>query len=178
SSSVLVIVDAQREYVDGALPLPGVAPALAVIARLIARAREADTPIVHVVHRGRSGGLFDPDGNGGRVADEAAALAGETIVGKSLPNAFAGTELDSVLKATGRQSIVLAGFMTHMCISSTARAATDLGLRVTLAADGSATRDLPDPLGGVIKADDLHRAALAALSDRFATIVAADTIPA
>ena len=42
--SVVVIVDAQREYLDGALPLPGAGPALHVIAGLLHRARVADTP--------------------------------------------------------------------------------------------------------------------------------------
>jgi hypothetical protein len=38
-------------------------------------------------------------------------------------------------------------------------------------ADAAATRDLPDPLcGEPIAADDVHRAALAAIADRFATV--------
>jgi len=35
----------------------------------------------------------------------------------------------------------------------------------------SATRDLPDGAGGVIPAEALHRATLAALADRFAVVV-------
>ena len=66
------------------------------------------------------------------------------------------------LKKLGRTQLVIAGFMTHMCVSSTARAALDLGYKATVAADAAATRDLPDPMGGVISADALHRAALAA----------------
>lgn len=67
--------------------------------------------------------------------------------------------------------------MTHMCVSSTARAALDLGYRVTVAGDAAATRDLPDPSGGVISADALHRAALAELGDRFAVVTTVDQIP-
>ena len=37
--------------------------------------------------------------------------------------------------------------MTNMCVSSTARAALDLGYKATVAADAAATRDLPDPMG-------------------------------
>ena len=41
-----------------------------------------------------------------------------------------------------------------------------------MVADAAATRDLPDGRGDVVKAEDLHRSELAALSDRFAVIVA------
>ena len=62
--------------------------------------------------------------------------------------------------------------MTHMCVSSTARAAMDLGYRVTVAADGTATRALPDATGGAaLTAAEVQRAALAALADRFAIVV-------
>jgi nicotinamidase-related amidase len=64
----------------------------------------------------------------------------------------------------------MAGFQTHMCVSSTARAAMELGFRVTIDADSCATRDLPDGEGGAIDAASLHKAALVGLSDRFATI--------
>ena len=70
----------------------------------------------------------------------------------------------------GRTNIVLAGFMTHMCVSSTARVALDLGLRTTVAADACATRDLPDGRGGTLDARTIHEVALAELSDRFAII--------
>lgn len=61
--------------------------------------------------------------------------------------------------------------MTHMCVSATARAAHELAWRTTVVADASATRDLPDSLGNdSIPAAVIHRAALAALSDRFASV--------
>ena len=101
----------------------------------------------------------------------------ESIVSKPLPNAFAQTDLDAALKKLGRTQLVIAGFMTHMCVSSTARAALDLGYKATVAADAAATRDLPDPMGGVIAADALHRAALAELADRFAIVATVDRIP-
>jgi nicotinamidase-related amidase len=87
-----------------------------------------------------------------------------------LPNAFAGTELRALLEQASRKNLILAGFMTHMCISSTARAALDLGYRVTVDAASCATRDLPDGKGGVVPAATLHEVALVELSDRFAVI--------
>jgi nicotinamidase-related amidase len=169
SDAVLVVIDAQNEYVDGKLPLPGVKPALENIARLLAKAREGGGRIVHVQHRGRAGGAFDPATRAFAIADEAAPKAGETVVEKPLPNAFAGTTLNETLAEIGAKRLVLAGFMTHMCISSTARAALDLGYQTTVAGDACATRDLP-AAGGDIAAADLHRAELAALADRFSIV--------
>ncbi len=169
--SVVVVIDAQREYVDGRLPLPGAAPALDAIRRLLAQARAAGAPVIHVAHLGKAGGMFDPDGPGGQIADEARPEPGEAVITKGLPNSFAGTDLQAVLKQTGRTSLVLAGFMTHMCVSSTARAGLDLGYRMTVIADATATRALPDPTGGLdIDAAMLQRAALAELADRFAVV--------
>jgi nicotinamidase-related amidase len=73
-----------------------------------------------------------------------------------------------------RKEIIVAGFMTHMCISSTARAGLDLGYRITVDANSCATRDLPDGRGGSIPAATIHEVALVELSDRFAIIARGD----
>lgn len=177
SGATLVVIDAQNEYLDGKLALPGVKPAVDALARLLAKAREVGAPVVHIQHKGRAGGLFDVEGRGGAIIDAVKPASGEAVVQKALPNAFAQTELDATLKKLGRTQLVIAGFMTHMCVSSTARAALDLGYKAVVAADAAATRDLPDPMGGVIGADALHRAALAELADRFAIVAKVDQIP-
>jgi nicotinamidase-related amidase len=178
SQSAIVLIDCQMEYVEGPLALPGARPALAEARKLLERARAAGAPVIHVVHQGRAGGMFDLDAPRGREAPEVAPIAGEAIVKKPLPNSFAKTDLDEVLKRTGRTELIVAGFMTHMCVSSTVRAALDLGYRTTVVANAAATRDLPAPDGGVIDAATMHRAALTELSDRFAIIVpTADKLP-
>jgi len=58
-----------------------------------------------------------------------------------------------------------------MCVSASARAALDLKYRSTVVAGATATRDLPDPLGGMIPASVVHRTALSELADRFAIVV-------
>ncbi len=171
-SAALVLIDAQREYTEGALPLVGVEAAVAEAARLLERARKAGTPVFHIVHHGKPGGaLFNPEGPLSGIVAPLIPLDGETVVVKHLPNAFAGTELDALIRATGRKELIVAGFQTHMCVSSTVRAALDLGWRTTVVDAASATRDLPDGAGGVIPAEALHRANLAALADRFAVVV-------
>jgi nicotinamidase-related amidase len=168
--ATLVLIDYQNEYIAGPLALSGAAPAIEHAARLLASARAAGAPVVHVAHKGRAGGLFDRDAERGQIVAALAPCGGETVVEKGLPNAFAGTTLDVVLGGAARKNIVVAGFMTHMCVSSTARAALDLGYRVTIDAAACATRDLPDGAGGRVDAEVVHKVALAELADRFAII--------
>ncbi|MBR0847049.1 cysteine hydrolase [Bradyrhizobium diazoefficiens] len=170
SEACLVLIDIQNEYRTGPLALPDADRAIAATAGLLARARQGGAAIFHVAHKGRAGGLFDREAERGAIVDSLAPLVGERVIEKGLPNAFAGTDLQALIAATGRKNIVLAGFMTHMCVSSTARAALDLGLRASIAADACATRDLPDGRGGTLAARTIHEVALAELSDRFAII--------
>lgn len=177
SGAALVLIDIQNEYFDGPLRLEGVEAAAAQAGALLARARALGAPVIHVRHTGRPGGAFDPGARRGEILASVAPAPGETVVEKTLPNSFANTTLDAALGALGARPLVVAGFMTHMCVSSTVRAALDRAIPVTLAADATASRALPDPLGGTLAAEAVHRAALAALADRFATVVPADAIP-
>ncbi len=176
SEAALVVIDAQAEYRDGSLRLEGIDGALERVATLIARARAAGTPVVHVRQKGRADGLFDP-ARGGVIMEDAAPLANEPVVEKTLPNAFAGTRLHEKLAGLERPKLILAGFMTHMCISASARAGLDLGHEITVAGDAAATRALPGTMGGApVSARQVHETALAELADRFAVVVAVDSI--
>lgn len=171
--STVLVIDAQNEYLDGALPLPGAADALQRIGALLERARQLGARVVHVKHKGRPGGLFDPEAPGGQIARMAAPAPDEVVVEKNLPNAFAGTNLDSELAAAPTKRLIVAGFMTHLCVSSTIRAALDLGYGCAVVDTATGTRDLPAATGkAIVLAHDVHQATLAALADRFATVVA------
>ncbi|MFN4310765.1 MAG: cysteine hydrolase family protein [Ferrovibrio sp.] len=172
--SILLLVDHQNEYLaDGGLPLTGMDAAVAEIGRLLATARANGAPVVHVRHHGRPGGaLFNPEGPKVDFISSVRPLDGERMVTKGLPNSFAKTDLDAVLKQLGRNELIIAGFQTHMCISATARSALDHGYRAVVVGAACADRDLPDPTGnGTVPAAEMHRITLAALNDRFALVV-------
>lgn len=175
AESALLIVDAQQEYgAEGGLTLPGLSAALGQLEILLREARSLGRPVVHVVHHGAAGGLFDPRA-GGRVLAEVEPIDGEPIVVKGLPNAFANTDLIDILDRLSRPPVVIAGFMTHMCVSSTARVALDFGLVTAVVSDATATRSLPSPFDGTsIPAEVVHRSALAALADRFSIVALTD----
>ncbi len=170
ANSAVLMIDTQLEYVSGRMVCDGIEAALEQGGKLLAKVRAADRPVIHIQHRGASGGLFDPDTDNFLIAPQVTPEGDEPVINKTLPNAFAGTDLETVFRGLGCDSLIIAGFMTHMCVSSTARAALDLGIPCTVVADACATRDLPDAQGVVVRGRDLHRIELIALSDRFCPI--------
>jgi len=171
AESILLVVDAQREYLDGKLPLAGMNASLVEAATLLERARTAGAPVVHVMHRA-DGPLFNPKGEGYAIVAALRPLPGEKVVVKTQANAYTGTELERVLRETGRKQLIVVGYMTHNCVSATTRAALDHGYRATVVAAATATRDLPDGRGGTIPAATVQVANLAALADATALVVA------
>jgi len=172
AQSVVIVVDAQKEYTEGVLPLAGIDQSIDALARFLARARQAKVPIIHVKQIGRPGGpICDPQGPFIEIIDKVRPIAGEPIVEKRLPSAFTQTTLDAELARIGRRDLIIVGYMTHMCLNSTTRAATEAGYRCTVVSELTATRDLPDGKGGVIPAETVKAVHLAGLADRFATIV-------
>lgn len=172
----LLLIDWQEEYRSGALVLHDVEAAIGRAAEVMARARTAGSRIVHVAHHGAPGAMFDRTAPRGAFVADLAPLPGETVVEKNAPSAFTRTNLAEVLDAGGRRPLVVMGAMTHMCVSSTLRAAAELGHVSCVVADACATRDLPGPNGEVVPADQVHAANLAALGDRFARVVRADQL--
>lgn len=172
SDTTLLVIDAQVDYEPGGLlELPDHGAAIDNIAILLRAARMHHAPVLHIAHQGSAGSLFDP-ATGGRISTAVQPVGDEAVISKTLPNAFAGTNLHDQLQAIDTEHIVLVGFMTHMCVSSTARAALDLGYATTVVSDATATRDLPSPTGGpAVSASAVHNAELAALADRFSIIV-------
>lgn len=167
--ATLVIIDAQKEYLSGPLALTGVAEAVANIQQLLAAARAAGRPIVHVHHLGTVGGLFDPQGERGEFIPGLEPLSDETLIGKLLPSAFHGTALEKRLQDLGSLDLIVCGFMSHSSVSTTVRAAKNLGFRCTLVEDACATRDLPYK-GGVLTAEQVQQTEMAIMADNFATL--------
>ncbi len=170
--SALVMIDCQNTYTTGRMKLSGIEAALAEAAQVLGRAREAGAPVIHVMHDGGPGSPFDLRQEIGQIATQVAPLDDEITLVKTLPNAFARTDLHQRLEGLGLKNLIVAGFMTHMCVSSTVRAGFDLGYRTTVVGNATATRDLPKPNGGIVPARSLHEASLAGLADLFAVVVA------
>lgn len=171
ADSALIMIDCQNTYTRGVMELDGVQDALDEATKLLERARSAGIPIVHIEHDDGDGSLYDIRAEIGQIVDRVAPQGDETVVVKNFPNSFVQTDLDERLKAVGARNLLLAGFMTHMCVNSTARGAFNLGYAPTVVASATATRALPGPTG-VVPSEALQAASLAAISDLFGIVVA------
>jgi len=171
-ASTLIMIDCQNTYTRGPLELDGVQAALDQAEALLDRARSAGIPVIHIQHDAGPGSPYDVRGESGAIVDRVAPRDGEPTIVKTYPNSFTGTELDSLLKQGPERPLLLAGFMTHMCVNSTARGAFSLGHAPTVVAGATATRDLPGTDGRVVEAAALQAASLASIADLFGVVVA------
>jgi nicotinamidase-related amidase len=170
ADSTLVLIDYQNTYTTGVMELDGWQDALDAGARLLARARQEGAKVVHVVNDGGEGTPYDVRAEIGAIHPSVAPLDGEPVVVKKAPNAFVGTDLDRHVDAAGHGDLVLAGFMTHMCVAFTAQGAFLRGNRPTVVADACATRALP-VAGTEVDARQVHHAALATIADLYGVVV-------
>lgn len=170
SDSALILIDCQNTYREGVMALSGVEPALQRAQALLRRARDAGVPIFHVRHDAGAGSPYDLSTRLGAIADEVAPEGDEPVITKTHPNAFVNTDLHDQLQNIGAHQLVLGGFMTHMCVNSTARGAFNHGYAPTVVASATATRDLARG-GHTIAAAALHEASLVSIADLFGVVV-------
>ena len=170
ADSALVLIDCQNTYTQGVMELEGVQAALDETAALLDRARTAGIPVIHIQHDDGPGSLYDIGADIGAIVDRVAPRGDEPVIVKQFPNSFVQTDLDERLTALGASSLVLAGFMTHMCVNSTARGAFSLGYAPTVVAAATATRTLAGPDGQAVPAAALQAASLAGLADLVAVV--------
>ena len=169
--SALIMVDCQNTYRHGVMQLTNIEPAILEAKKLLEMARDLNVPIIHIQHDAGVGSPYDVSAEIGAISAEVAPKNGEDVIVKNYPNAFIATDLEAKLKALGIENVVLAGFMTHVCINSTARGAFNLGFKPTVVASACATRSLIGAQGKIIDAQTMHEAALAAVRDLFAVVV-------
>lgn len=174
SESALIMIDCQNTYRKGVMQLTGVEEAILEAKKLLEKARALKIPVIHIQHDGGEGSPYDINAEVGAISDEVAPVAGELVITKNYPNSFIATDLDQQLKALGIKNIVLAGFMTHMCINSTAHGGFNLGYIVTVVASATATRPLLTANGKVLSAQEVQDGAIASTRDLYAAVV--DTV--
>lgn len=171
ADATLILVDYQNTYTRGVMELTGWEPALDAAADLLARARAAGAAVIHIVNDGGPGTPYDITDEIGRIHPRVAPIDGEPVVVKTVPNAFVGTDLAAHVDAAGHENVVIAGFMTHMCVTFTTEGAFLRGNHPTVVADASATRPLRSAAGEVTAAQ-LHESALATIADLYGVVVA------
>jgi nicotinamidase-related amidase len=126
---------------------------LARLSAAVSAARSAGLPVIYVVVAFRPGypevsprnksfaaiagtGRFTDDDPDARIHPAVGPAAGDVIVAKRRVSAFAGSDLDLVLRSGGLEHLVLAGIATSGVVLSTVRQAADLDYRLSVLSDG------------------------------------------
>ena len=179
--TAVLVIDLQMEFARRtAAGWPRSNPqAEGCVAQVLAWARQADLPVIHVHHddpRPTSG--FRLAIPGGAPMPCAAPLPGETVVVKHQSSAFAGTGLADLLAGQGIGRLIVMGAAVDWCVSSTVRSARDAGLEVWLVEDAVFGFGIPLQTGAEVDADTILRATLATLGAGFARRVTADALTA
>jgi nicotinamidase-related amidase len=149
-TSALLVMDFQTLIVDNYAA--GAEALLDRTAKLIAVARTAGMRVIYVVVGFRPGypevsdrnatfnglkasGAFAAGAENAKIHPAVAPLAGEIVVTKHRVSAFAGTDLDLLLRANGIETLILAGIATSGVVLSTLRHAADADYRLLVVGD-------------------------------------------
>ncbi|MEU9346971.1 cysteine hydrolase [Streptomyces sp. NPDC048278] len=151
----LLVMDVQQVVADR-FPAPDYLPRLS---KAIDAARAGGIPVIYVVvgfrpgypevsarnkmFRGLVGAAPRPAGDdrATEVHPDVAPAPGEPVVTKRRVSAFAGSDLDMVLRAGGIDHLVLTGIATSGVVLSTLRQAADLDFELTVLSDGCLDSD-------------------------------------
>jgi nicotinamidase-related amidase len=152
---------------------------LSTLARVIGTAREVGMPVVYVRVAFRKGAPEVSDRNKAFAAARSDAMNeteastevhllvaprdGEVVVTKRRVSAFAGSDLDAVLRSLDVDSLVLTGIATGGVVLSTLRQAADLDFRLTVLRDGCLDAD-----------PETHRVLMDKVFPRQASVVTAE----
>ena len=92
--------------------------------------------------------------------EEVAPLPREIVFNKTCSGVFSSTNIDYVLRNLGVQALYVVGVYTNECVSTTVRAASDLGFHTTMIQDACTT-----------VTPDLQASTLRVLRDRYCRIM-------
>jgi nicotinamidase-related amidase len=180
-NTVVLSMDFQNDIVSGMVPVD--ADVLTRAARVLDAARAAGVPVVHVAVRFRPGhpevsptGMFKMVRETNRLVEgtpgaefhaSVAPHPGDVVVTKKRVSAFAGSDLDYILRASGRTHLVLMGVATSGVVLSTVRDAADLDFTMSVVRDCCADREA-----------DVHAFLIDRIFPRMAPAVTADEVVA
>lgn len=192
--TALLVIDLQNDFLhkDGkfASGLPGRSlPEIAqeknligVASAVIAAARAAKVPIIHVKHAYRADYADLPknvrvfasmrelqglqDGSwGADFVDGVKPAPEDFVVTKTRVSSFYATSLEGILRALGTTCLVTMGIVTNGAVEGTVRDGADRGYDIVLVEDGC-----------IASTEEAHRAAAAGIMTLLATVVKAEDV--
>jgi len=172
----LIVIDVQNEYVSGNLLIeyPDVRLSLANIARAMDAARDADIALVVVQNTAPPAApIFVKGTPAWDLHPVVATRAHDHYIEKTLPSAYAGTDLADWLRQQRIDTLTVAGYMTHNCVDSTVKQALHSGLAVEVLVDAIGAVSYANRAGAA-SAEQIHQAHAVVWQSRFAAVLSTD----
>lgn len=162
-SRALLVIDVQREYFDGALPITHPVGHLDSILHAMDRATDAGVRTAVIRHHqpDPESPIFRLNSDMWQLHPEVEQRPHDILIDKQLPGSFTGTHLDKWIADHEIDTVSIIGYMTHMCCDTTARQAAHRGLKVEFLSDATGTLDVENT-AGVATAQELQNSTLVA----------------
>lgn len=162
-SRAILVIDVQREYFDGALPITHPAGHLERILEVMDHATSQRIPTAIIRHHQSDpeSPIFRLNSPMWQLHAEVESRPRDILIDKQLPGSFTNTELEAWLKSVDADTVSIAGYMTHMCCDTTARQAFHRGYRVEFLKDACGTLPVANEAGSVT-AEQLQESILVA----------------
>ena len=169
----LVVIDVQNEYETGGLRIqyPRVTDSLRNIGRAMDAAHAAGIPVIVVQQSAPADApLFATGSRGWELNEVVASRPRDHYLRKTLPSAFAGTDLGAWLQAHAIDTLAVVGYMTHNCNDTTIKHAFDAGLQVEFLMDASGSVPYANRAGAAT-AEEIHRVFAVVEQSRYAAVM-------
>jgi nicotinamidase-related amidase len=160
----LIIIDVQQVLADPALGTLNNPDAEKNILKLLNRWRREKLPLFFVQYISpRRSSPFHEDAPGSKLKDSLKPAPGEILIVKHFESAFMKTDLEQRLREAKLKTLIFTGFYTDQCVASSVKVANNLGFKVVVVSDASATTGCPGFDGTFYEAWDIHNLTLGSL---------------
>ena len=157
--TALLVVDLQRVFVDGSpVAAPDGPAVLRRLNQLAVYCRQRGIHVIHTRHVVRPDhsnaglpaevvpavpqGVIDDGSVSAELHPELDIVPGDITVAKPRFGAFHGTDLETILRAAGIDTLIIGGIATNICVETTAREAATREFRVLFLRGGGPAGDL------------------------------------
>lgn len=166
----LLIIDVQNFYFEeGPSRLYEPEKAARQIEKVLAHFRKTNQTVIHIQHIGKENMGKEANNPSLAIHDSVAPIDGEIVIKKAYPSGFRETNLKEVLDELQVEELVIVGMMSHMCVDTTVRAASNYGYTITVLHDCCTTKSLIFQ-DITIEAVTVHKAFMASFEGFFAKV--------
>ena len=193
----MIIVDMQNDFLLSNSPActPDGVGIIPNIRKLSDCCRSEGVPVIYVVHvlrrdgsdegilgvlsrarGGRAERIILAGSAGAEIHADLKPMEGEIVIKKLRFSAFQGTELETLLRSMGVDTVVITGVTTETCCETTARDAMHREFRVVFVSDATAAHDLGDVGFGIIPHEIVQKVTCSVLGTKFGMVAKTDDV--